>query len=546
MVTPTEYSYKLLPTEYGYKVSPTEYGYKLSPTEYGYKVLPTEYSYKLLPTEYGYKVSPTEYSYKVSPTEYSTMVTPTEYGYMVTPTEYGYMVSPTEYSYKVSPTEYSTNRIWLHENHNTRYRDLPPRFKRQKSSTSPSPPVPVNSSDKILQDISSQISDNKPAPELIINSVDFKVSENSTCDNFSSSKTTSPSMTMNSVKWSAMPRKEIPVLSSVDNQFFNLTPAVHIPLGTQFGYSPPLSPWNMSIYSGPTGLGYKNDPWSQTPGESYGLLSPAKLNFQNENRIPLQNTIQQHSPVSSWPKPAFSPQLSSNVQNTSYAHQNTFSHLKDKLSPPTVITQQSSIDYSDPDIRTIEMLRELERVADEKQNDDFGVDRKSLVSHHLRMLMCAVDRYTEGIEDEMSRIDEVATIESTAHTPKLDSPSANSTSKDQMWIKNVSTISAERDTSHKILASKNWTRESKMESSLMRLADPCHSIDQKLGTKPVQTGTWDLWSSPSFDICDVLSHPLPCNVSESELPHFDLFGSCTRGDTFNIDEIRHRKPLYKR
>uniref|UniRef100_A0A2C9LM58 Uncharacterized protein n=1 Tax=Biomphalaria glabrata TaxID=6526 RepID=A0A2C9LM58_BIOGL len=418
------------------------------------------------------------------------------------------------------------------ENHNNRYRDLPPRFKRQKSSSSPPPPAPVTSPDSILQEISSPTSkcnklsvDNTTPCALY-----FPHSERvESIEPISPGKASAS--TIDPLKWSTLTRKDVPVLSTVDNQYYNITPIIHVPLGTQFGYSPPLSPWNqanattISAYQGQPNSLCKSDPWSQTSGESYisqRLHSPATLNFNNENHVPMHNKVQQLSPPLQWSKssniPVHTPPIS--LQQNEKKNQNSGKNTPAK----------QGIDYSDPDIRTIEMLRELERVADEKQNDDFGVDRKSLVSHHLRMLMCAVDRYTEGIDDDVYK-DEVASNTDSSHTVKQDSLVS------EMWPKDHSMLLSEDSSPTKLHP---WTNKilsaGQGQQSMLASESPLKSSP---------SNTWDLWSSPTFDICDFfLSQPLPCSVSDSELPHFDLFGSCQRGD--DIEEIKPRKPLYKR
>jgi len=138
-------------------------------------------------------------------------------------------------------------------------------------------------------------------------------------------------------------------------------------------------------------------------------------------------------PMSPW-----SPASSSQIQNSSIAIDSMTSTRRAEIMSPCLemaqvanpalckkvnkLTQNiagqpsgQAADISDPDIRTIEMLRELERVADLKEREDQererrereqngdskdASDRKNYVSHHLRMLMCAVDRYTADIDEE--------------------------------------------------------------------------------------------------------------------------------------------------
>lgn len=459
-------------------------------------------------------------------------------------------------------------------NGSSRFRDLPPRFKRQKSSSSP-PPKPITPSNE--ENTARILVPDMPltTPSSATAACDgLKVLTGLERSNVGLIKSSQVNPLSDSM-WSLIPRKEQqPVLSPVDNMHFNnfsssrLSPSAHIPLGTHFGYSPPMSPWsntNAAGYPAQTAGIFVQSPWSPSSFDPYSnqkLQSPQSFSLNNENHAPNINLMPQHSPVAPWTKSAFSPQPVSAASQTQ--------RLLSRSSPPIIKentqpmdSPKPDIDYSDPDIRTIEMLRELERVADEKDNDDFGVDRKSLVSHHLRMLMCAVDRYTEGVEIELTRREEVTQkAESPVHTPRQNSPAPTMT----LWTQDP--ILKGKD-SPKKTENMNWNQNkistqlwqeqerpaapSQVVKSPAKICNPpiltpppqTKSIwDEQAG--PVQPGTpaWDLWSSPSFDFYGVLGNQGSCD--SSDMPFFDFFGNCNRGDLVGAEEMKERKPLYKR
>ncbi|CAL1544269.1 unnamed protein product [Lymnaea stagnalis] len=467
-------------------------------------------------------------------------------------------------------------------NGSSRFRDLPPRFKRQKSSSSP-PPKPLASSNEennysentsriLVQDMSPMT-----PPGATATSDGLKVLPGLERTNLGLSKL-SPVTLPNDSMWTMLPRKEQqPVLSPVDNMHFNnfsssrQSPPAHIPLGTHFGYSPPMSPWsntNTAGYPGQTAGIFVQSPWSQSSFDPYSnqrLRSPPSFSLNNENHAPNINMMPQHSPVAPWTKSSFSPQpvASATSQAQRLLSSSSPPILKENTQP--IESPKPDIDYSDPDIRTIEMLRELERVADEKDNDDFGVDRKSLVSHHLRMLMCAVDRYTEGVEVELTRREEVTQkTESPVHTPRQNSPAPSMT----LWTQDPMLKGKDSPKKTEILnwnqnknASLLWQEQERKAASTNQQgakspAKICNppALTPPLQAKsvwdeevrPVQPGTpaWDLWSSPSFDFCGVLGNQGSCD--SSDMPFFDFFGNCNRGDLLGAEEMKERKPLYKR
>ncbi|XP_059141967.1 uncharacterized protein LOC131929665 [Physella acuta] len=468
------------------------------------------------------------------------------------------------------------------ENNGSRFRDLPPRFKRQKSSSSP-PPKPTASPDASNcqeNSVPQRLTPDLPAVTSASTSISMAPSPSfvKSCVNqdmylpkdFLPAKT--PLSVNSTAQWSMAQKKDLqPVLSPVDNRYLkyssNLQSPSHIPLGTNFGYSPPMSPWSAgssSSFSGQPNDMLLQNSWSPSPVYSgQRLQSPPALNYNNENFAPIGSLMPpQLSPVSTWAKPSYSPHA---VSASPPAHclpaASPSGIAKDK--PKQSIDENRNggkPDYSDPDIRTIEMLRELERVADEKDNDDFCVDRKSLVSHHLRMLMCAVDRYTEGVEDEVTPRGDEASL---ASESPVSSPRRSSPAPVKMWpheqSKAVSECSVvETATWHQNSPSVWGSEISKVSTPLVNSSEK--KMESQRKTPPPEPSAiwgssdkiehqdyspaWDLWSSPSFDICrGILSKP--CELDKADSPFFDTF-SYARGDNLATEGYKERKPLYKR
>lgn len=228
-------------------------------------------------------------------------------------------------------------------------------------------------------------------------------------------------------------------------------------------------------------------------------------------------------------------------------------------------------DYSENDRRIIEMFKELERVADqkEKEEDEDGADRKSLVSHHLRMLMCAIDKYTEGIEDEEEcggrgdesyyndRSSSPSPAKSIAKTPVSPKESLDNQQSAQRFSTKV-TSTAETQTapavyvqSHqatdilptmhqRALYNVSAVHNEERPSDILSKIKPSLSVDMQ---------PWDLWSSPSFNVLDVYSYlSKGHNSSETADSTFALFDQLEMENHYSpwSEEYLNRIPLYKR
>ena len=255
-------------------------------------------------------------------------------------------------------------RQYHHDNTAPRFRDLPPRFKRQKSSSSKTEseetslenqentdfvqsPLPL--SDTMKQPMSNAIKPNVPFSD--------------------------PALSVNTKLYSSTPFQ---VVDQYGRGYLCYQECV----------TPPMSPY-----------GIMNNRQTESPEHCVSPSPFSKRTNSSEAMSPCLEMAKVAGPVS---KNGVG-NLQNNQQSCPVESTNTKS--------PGQYT-----DFSDPDLRTMEMLRELERVADQKEKEDQererkereesgnpkdGNDRKNYVSHHLRMLMCAVDRYTADIEEDL-------------------------------------------------------------------------------------------------------------------------------------------------
>ncbi|CAG5132720.1 unnamed protein product [Candidula unifasciata] len=456
----------------------------------------------------------------------------------------------------------SQKRYRQHQENNknsSRFRDLPPRFKRQKSTGSPTAPpsasptvTPVAAETQLGVEINhtSVVNDTvSPQPVVLSQMAPSIVNVSSPEESLrnqarpGTDRFQVPVSSVSSWQWPA--NSESYVLSQWDQRQFNRATNVQPPpvaLGTHFGYkmdSPPLSPWasrNASNFPGQFGVG--SPAWVSPTGDlctGQGVRSPP-MYFNNENWAPNQNLMYPHSPGGVWGKPP-TPQHLYTSPSVALQDRAPVSSLYMENHNIGDRSSERSIDYSDPDIRTIEMLRELERVADEKESEDFGVDRKSLVSHHLRMLMCAVDKYTEGVEDGASRQDEV----SLATNSRESSPHVSPHPPEARIRVNMQ--EAEPESRMSFWSSGNekssWKHPQTEQASLAASQQMARTqayqhtpVNEQPNNIEGQNIAWDLWSSPSFDFSGLLNQDLD-----------DL----TRNPFSRSKESdEKRKPLYQR
>lgn len=472
---------------------------------------------------------------------------------------------------------------------NSRFRDLPPRFKRQKSvpsaatvpaatplpaetHTGKSPVAQVAADTHFDTEINLPVVTKSESPQqaspLMAPSTTsvFPVEESHSSKLRPGADVFEPPVSPVTWQW---PAKSNPfILSQWDNRQFNRasnTQPLPIQLGTHFGYkldSPPLSPWagrNATNFAGQFGMSGCS-PWMSPASDictSQGIHGPP-VYYNNENWAPNQNLMYPHSPGGSWGKPTTTQHLYTTPSQLQQEHATASSRYADNHSANGRNSVRLPVDYTDPDIRTIEMLRELERVADEKDSEDFGVDRKSLVSHHLRMLMCAVDKYTEGIEDgiaDISRNDEVslASGESTPRVSpgpfavkekqtKINTQEAKPESNCSLWTpgKEQSSWNTPEIEQASSVASQQAMQACKSPLQQAVLMQGCKSALQQASPRTEQpniikgqNGTWDLWSSPSFDFSGVLNQ----NLDELTRNPFSRLKE---------NDEEQRKPLYRR
>lgn len=310
----------------------------------------------------------------------------------------------------------SQKRYRHHHDNNaaSRFRDLPPRFKRQKSSSSPKPtPVESNLMNQENEKFSSPSPSNSPplSQNTILTcnaSLDTPMKQPFRIFN---SQSPPPSLLQGQVPKDAP--LSVNTVGFVDYSF----PMTEVYSNNQYlqphNYlTPPLSPWAMQ--------NGQCDAMKSLPGSELAVYP------QNSRTSPdiLAPALEMAtaSPESPW------------MRHSPILHQDrlhTASPIHpEALSKPSQMhnVRVKPVDFSDPDIRTIEMLRELERVADQKEKEDeadAGTDRKNLVSHHLRMLMCAVDRYTADIDEETPSADDSKNDRSFATTQCAGNESSN-------------------------------------------------------------------------------------------------------------------------
>lgn len=260
-------------------------------------------------------------------------------------------------------------RQYHHDNTAPRFRDLPPRFKRQKSSTSKAESI------EILKNQENR------------NILKVQSTPSSGFDTGATMKQPMSQMCRQNVPFND------PVLS-VDTKLYN------------------NSPFQVVDQYGRGYLCYQE--CSTPPISPYGIL--------HNRQVEIPSSAQSLSPFSENARAisrpcnteAMSPCLDMAVVAVQGVKKNEIVHQSRQMCSSVGETKAvKSSDYSDPDLRTMEMLRELERVADQKEKEDQererkereesgnlkDNDRKNYVSHHLRMLMCAVDRYTADIDE---------------------------------------------------------------------------------------------------------------------------------------------------
>lgn len=285
------------------------------------------------------------------------------------------------------------------------------------------------------------------------------------------------------------------------------------------------------------------------------------------NPLPWQNQQQPQWPHNTYDQPG-------NFQTGTLPNNGSWTHA-----PSNHQTKESSLyqnknqpgateppkDYSENDRRIIEMFKELERVADQKEKEEAedGTDRKSLVSHHLRMLMCAIDKYTEGIEDEEqfeSRANESffkdrspspSTSKNTAKTSVSSKANLDNQQSVQCFHANI-TSTAERQTAPSIYVQNPHTIHQQapyVAQAVHNEETPSTQISKIKPSLSIDMQPWDLWSSPSFNVLDVYSHlSKGHNSSETADSTFALFDQLGMENDYSprAEEYLTRTPLYKR
>ncbi|GFR66099.1 hypothetical protein ElyMa_005549000 [Elysia marginata] len=426
---------------------------------------------------------------------------------------------------------------------NSRTRDIPPRFKRQKSSSDqPSlegrPPSPL--SQQLDQ---SNLTDNMT-----------KRSQISTPPGSNMNKE-SPSQTTSSG------RVRYPVLRPVNYMYTEVPSTQAMPPQQLYQVVPSSQMWPTAGYTGGLQSVMVNPNPMMLP-QTVPQITP----YVNENCAPSPSFyMPQCSPVSPWNNSAYgSPYPSScsspapSVPSPSPSGIEPDQEKSPQSAPDGIKSAKSpNTKYTDPDLRTIEMLRELERVADKESQEaeDGGSDRKTLVSHHLRMLMCAMDRYTEDIDDET---DGGNSGNSSSNPSPSSSPLPAPSKQQQNQVKNK----VEDAKAH--TWNQNQIRQTQLPRSRPVLGTPSavfpmqqrpqprfsnYSMGRPTSNQVPRTpwiplqdfqpapADWNLWSSPSFNFCGVLDYP-----------------SCLDGPNENFENLqdkcfpasKERKPLYKR
>ena len=279
----------------------------------------------------------------------------------------------------------SQKRFRHQENSNSgnRTRDLPPRFKRQKSSSTPPDPRAASPPTSLIE--KSNHADNMTKRSQIQTSTGTSMSRGSPSPN------SPPHSVLRPVNYRY---SDIP--STVPQQVFQPIPSHQ--MWTPNGYTG-LQP--VMVSPSPVMLPQTVTQVGQHPVDS--------TSYYNENCAPSPSFyMPQCSPMSPWSTSGYGSPYHSSCSSPAPTISSPAPDSEQAKSPQPAAERIKSAgspgaQYTDPDLRTIEMLRELERVADKESQEaeDGGSDRKTLVSHHLRMLMCAMDRYTENIDNEM-------------------------------------------------------------------------------------------------------------------------------------------------
>ena len=445
----------------------------------------------------------------------------------------------------------SQKRFRHQENPNTggRTRDLPPRFKRQKSSSgqpqlnpravSPSSPQ----SDRNNQSNNMTKQSHLQSPGTAVNKA-------------------SPSQTASSggVRYSVLQPinyvySDIPNTQSMPSQVYPLAPSPQMWTGVGYtGLQPVMVSPNSMMLPQPVSqvshhvrdsTTYINENCAPSPSLYMAQCSPMSPWSTSGYGSPYQSSCSSPAPTIPSPSPS--------GQEPEKSSQSTPDRMKSVKSP--------GAHYTDPDLRTIEMLRELERVADKESQEaeEGGSDRKTLVSHHLRMLMCAMDRYTENIESEMdgnTRNDEGISPHSSNRSSPSPSPVPLSRKVDENNLKGkVEGVPTpfwnhtNQTSEHRLPRSRPVLGSSYTSVPTQHRVQPSSSSGSLSGrpqlpqmpwiqdTQPNQQSDWNLWSSPSFNFCGVLGHPA-CISSPHE--HFEYFQDAC------FPANKERKPLYKR
>ncbi|GFN98443.1 hypothetical protein PoB_002494900 [Plakobranchus ocellatus] len=418
----------------------------------------------------------------------------------------------------------SQKRFRHQENSNSgsRTRDLPPRFKRQKSSSGQIPLAPRAISPPASQLEKNSVSD-KMTKESQVHSSTVSLQKGRPCDYIYSDI---PNTSISQQVFYPMPLNQM----WSTNAYTGFHPTMLAPLSTQVGQpylSDPTSYINESCAPSPSN--YQCSPISPWSTSGYGS--------------PYQSSCSSPAPTVSSPTP---PNVMAEQVKSSQSTKQTSAH-KSK--------------YIDSDLRTIEMLRELERVADKESQEaeETSSDRKPPMSHHLRMLVCAMDRYTESIEDEVASStrndDSIST-----HGSSKSSPSISPVPVKPFLQENVLKSKIEEPQNH------FWSQDQRSQSMALRgrpvlgMSSASAPVQQLQPQSPVnlafstsgpisqtpwfQNGQpkqhlteWNLWSGPSFDFPGVLAYSP--NVNGSNVS-FDTFQDAC------FPPNKERKPLYKR
>lgn len=424
---------------------------------------------------------------------------------------------------------------------NNRNREIPPRFKRQKSSSGH---ISVEESP-----VSSVL------PQSDHNNHNNNMTKLSQIPATTMSKE-SPSQTASSG------RARYSVLQPVNYIYTEVTSNQAVPPQQLYQMVPSPQMWAPAGYTGlqPVMVSHNSMMLPQTV--------PQVTTYINENCAPSPSIyVAQCSPMSPWntsvygsPYPSScsspAPSIPSPGPSIVEANQEKSPLLQDRVGSAKNLDTK----YTDPDLRTIEMLRELERVADKESQEaeDSGSDRKTLVSHHLRMLMCAMDRYTEDIDDEGDcRNDGAVSANSSGYSSPSTSPVPVLSKGQQSHLKgnkaedvlahawNQKPIPQAQVQRPRPVLGNSTTVYQMPQRSQPSLSN--NSFSGRLASNQVrhrtwaqdpqasQQSEWNLWSGPSFNFYGVLEHPL-----DSPNEHFE-----------NLQDVcfpasKERKPLYKR